>query len=86
MTLDEFAESLNRVYGPIIREADDFRPLAQYINSLLEKQREACAAEAAGVSCHGHGMDADEEGTREACVDSVRATPLVTEANENVQE
>ncbi len=44
-----------------------------------EAQREACAIEAAGVSCHGYGMDADEEGTREACVYAVRETPLVTE-------
>lgn len=48
--------------------------------SAAERQREACAAEAAGVACRGHGMDADEEGTREACVDAVRATPLVTDA------
>lgn len=78
MTLDEFAESLNRVYGPIIREADDFRPLAQYINSLLEKQREACAGEARFYA--GFGWDGEK------VEEKVRATPLVTEANENVQE
>jgi hypothetical protein len=42
MTLDEFAETL-RSFGPIIREADDYRPLAKHIRDLLVRQREACA-------------------------------------------
>jgi hypothetical protein len=46
---------------------------------VAERQREACAAEASGVACYGHGMDADEVWMREACVDAVLATPLVTE-------
>jgi len=62
-----------------LRLLDEHGNLRAAIRAAAERQREACAKEAEGVSCHGHGMDADEAGTKEACVDAVRATPLVTE-------
>ena len=71
MTLDEFAESLNTAYGPIIREADDFRPLALYINALLTKQREECAEM---VRKTGGPPE-----LRARLVAGLRALPLVTE-------
>ncbi len=51
------------------------------LRAAAECQREACAAEASGVACYGHGMDADEVWMRETCVDAVLATPLVTESD-----
>lgn len=46
------------------------------LREVAERQREACAVEAAGVACYG---STDEVEVRESCVASVRATPLVTE-------
>lgn len=43
MTTDEIAASLRTSFrGPIV-EADEWKPLAEYISQLLRLQREACA-------------------------------------------
>ena len=57
------------------------KQLGDSLRTVAERQREACAKEAEGVEARGHGMDADEAGTRDACVDAVRAAPLVTKEN-----
>lgn len=66
MNYDELAESLRVSFrGPLV-EADEWRPLAEYIHSLLEAQREACAARMR------RAVNANAE---HLC----RATPLVTD-------
>lgn len=65
MTIDELAASLQVSFRAPIAEADEWRPLAQYIVQLLEAQREACAKVLDGPDA----VSAAE----------VRVTPLVTE-------
>jgi len=59
-----------------LRRLDEHGNLRAAIRAVAERQREACATEAAGVACYG---STDEVEVRESCVASVRATPLVTE-------
>ena len=68
------ADQLREALAIALQERDEAQAA---LRTVAERQREACAAEASGVACYGHGMDADEVWMREACVDAVLATPLV---------
>lgn len=82
-SLMEEVETLRASLDDANRRLDGFMVASKMAQELVAKrQREACAKEAEGVDCRGHGMDADEVGTRDACVDAVRATPLVTEEDQ----
>lgn len=72
MTIDELAASLQVSFRAPIAEADEWRPLAQYIVQLLEAQREACASMAREYFASDNKLG-DRLGKY------VRATPLVTE-------
>lgn len=71
MTIDELAASLQVSFRAPIAEADEWRPLAQYIVQLLEAQREACAQVAYLYADLNYDSDTVEA--------KVRVTPLVTE-------
>jgi len=67
---DELAESLRVSFrGPLV-EADEWRPLAQYVIQLLKMQREACASMV---------EDADDGVPLQCLADAIREKPLVTE-------
>ena len=92
-TVDEFyahvdacsgSVDTDRVHDTIVALTEaraEVEQLQKALRTVAERQREACAKEAEGVEARGHGMDADEAGTRDACVDAVRAAPLVTKEN-----
>lgn len=79
MTIDELAASLQVSFRAPIAEADEWRPLAQYIVQLLEAQREACAQSAAKSPVFDVS-NADEARGRSAATLSVLSTQLVTES------
>ena len=67
------------VHAHNVKLHEERKRLTKALRDVAERQREACALEASEVCCFRNGMDADEVGVRDACVEAVRATPLVTE-------
>lgn len=78
MTIDELAASLRVSFRGPVAEADEWRPLAQYIVQLLNAQREACAG-AAYTAMSLHPEPSSRSQFREAVIGAVEATPLVTD-------